>query len=160
VVDPAAGEGDLPAHRADVDDPAVAPLAHPRQQQLRQRQRAQHVGLELAPDGVQRDLLERAHLGVPRVVHQHVDPAVGGDCRRDGSPAAGVVGDVQRQDGAAGRSQLVEGLGTPGGGDGGDAGGSQLQGHGPADAGRAAGDQGDGHGVLPRGEHLSPGESR
>ncbi len=66
----------------------------------------------------------------------------------DAAAPAGVVGDVESQDGAARPREILDRGDLAGGRDGGDAGGGQLQRDRAADAAGAAGDQGDGH------EHL------
>ncbi len=94
MVEGAAGEAELAADRADVDDPAPALAAHRRQHELGQADGAEDVGLELAADELERDGLDGAGLAVAGVVDQHADRAgVVFDGRNRGSHR-GFVGDV------------------------------------------------------------------
>ena len=76
VVEAAAREDELPAHRGQVDDLAPALPAHPGQHELAQAHEAEHVGLELVAHLVHRDRLDRAGLAVAGVVDEHADRAV------------------------------------------------------------------------------------
>src|ERR671911_243425 len=61
-----------PPDRAHVDDPAAA-AAQRREQRLRHRDMADEVDLELAPEHVERQQLDRAGLGGPGVVDEAVE---------------------------------------------------------------------------------------
>ena len=68
----AVGEREAGQHRADHHHPAVAALAHPGQQQLGEVHRTQHVDLEQPLERTERQVLQRAALGLPGVVDQDV----------------------------------------------------------------------------------------
>src|SRR3954452_2722474 len=70
VVEAAAREREVRAHRRDVDDPPVALGAHPGQHELAHPHEPEDVRLELAADLVERDLLVRARLAVAGVVDE------------------------------------------------------------------------------------------
>ena len=112
VVDAAAGEDELAAHRADVDDPALAGLAHAGQHELAHPHQAEDVGLELPADAVHRDRLDRAALAVAGVVDQGADRAVGSSTSATALAIELLVGDVERQRlaPAAFRSSIASGL--------------------------------------------------
>ncbi len=141
MVEAPAGERQAPAHRADVHDLAPALGAHPGQHHLGQRDRAEHVRLELPPHGLQRNLLDRAALRVAGVVDEHADGALGAlDLINRGAHRV-LVGHVERERAAAGVLQVLDRL-QPAGArvDGPAAGGQAARGR-LADAGGAAGDQ-------------------
>ena len=101
VVDPAAGEHEPPAHRADVDDPPVMLAPHPRQHQLAHPDEAEHVRLELAADLLHRDVLDRPGLAVAGVVHERANRALVLLDAGDGGPHRLLVCHVKRQQPAA-----------------------------------------------------------
>src|SRR5829696_2491137 len=76
VVDPATGEGELAAHRAQVDDLPGAGSSHTREDELAHPHQAEDVRLELPADAVHRDRLNRPALAVAGVVDQGTDGAV------------------------------------------------------------------------------------
>ena len=141
MVDAAAGEGQLAAHRADVHDPAPALAAHARQRELAHPDQAEDVGLELAADRVEVDRLDRARLAVAGVVHEHADRALGLDDGVDAGAHRGLVGDVAGERLAAGLGQVGERLGAARGGVDGPALRREVARGLVADARRASGDQ-------------------
>ena len=110
VVEAAAGEREVRAHRADVDDLAAALRAHAGQHELRQAHEAEDVRLELAAHLVDADRLDRARLRVAGVVDEHADGAVLGLDRRDRGRHRRLVGDVERERAAAGGLEVGDRL--------------------------------------------------
>ena len=64
------------ADGAYVDDAPPPLAAHPRQNELRESHQPEHVRLELPPDVLYRQGLNRTVLSVPRVIDEHVHRAV------------------------------------------------------------------------------------
>ena len=97
VVPAAAREGQLAAHRADVDDPAPAFPPHGRQHELGQAREAEDVRLELPSRLVQRHALDGAAQAVARVVDERTDRTGGALDLRDRALQGLLVGDVELQ---------------------------------------------------------------
>ncbi len=110
VVPAAAREGQLAAHRADVDDPAPALPPHPRQHELGQAGEAEDVRLELPPRLVERHALDGAAQAVARVVDERTDRAGVALDLRDRALQRALVGDVELQQAAAGVLELRDRL--------------------------------------------------
>jgi hypothetical protein len=100
VVPAAAGEGQAPAHRADVDDPPPALAPHAGEDELRQPGETEEVRLELAPCVLERDALDRAAEAVARVVDEGADGALRVFDLLDRGPHRALVGDVQAEQAA------------------------------------------------------------
>ena len=126
-------EGDLPAHRGDVDDPARPPLAHVRQHQLDQARRPEQVDLELVAGLVERHVLGSAVEPEPGVVDQDVDPGLLVEDRLHDALQIRVAGEVHRQGMTAGGADGVQALDAAGAAVDGVAGAQQLQGGGAPD---------------------------
>jgi hypothetical protein len=141
VIGAATGERQPAAHRSDVHDAPLPGAAHAGQHELRQAQQAEHVGVELPAQGVDRHFLERSRLAEPGVVDQRAHAAmVPFD---DGHRASHriFIGHVERQRPGAGLPQGVEHVGTPRGGVDGPARVRQPRRNRRADSGRTAGDK-------------------
>jgi hypothetical protein len=141
VVVAAAGKRKPAAHRADVDDLAPVLGTHLSQHQLGEAHGPEDVGLELAPNGLQRNGLDRSALAVAGVVDEHPDRALGLLDRLDGRVHRGLVGHIQRQRVAAGVAELGDRLGSTRGGVDAPSGARESQRRGPSDARGAAGYQ-------------------
>jgi hypothetical protein len=90
---------------------------------------------------VDRRLLHRAAQAVARVVDQHVDRPLDALDRRDRLAHRALVGDVQGEDRASRAGEVVDGLGSPGGGVDAPAAPGEVGRRRPPDPRRAAGDQ-------------------
>ncbi|GAB2691330.1 hypothetical protein GCM10027194_27140 [Thalassiella azotivora] len=146
---------DAPADGRHVDHPALAALAHPRQDELGQPREADDVHLQLAAGLVHRHVLEGAVRTVARVVHEDVDPSVLGEHALDAGGHRRVVGDVESPDVHAEGGEGLHAVDAPGRGDDREPLVLQLDGGLLADARRGAGDEGDGgcgHGFSSRGQ--------
>src|SRR5207253_1731247 len=95
VVEGAARERESPAHRGEVHDAAPALAAHAGENELRQPDEAEDVGLELAAHLGHRHLLEGALLAVAGIVDQHADRALGALDRLDRGAHRGFVAHVE-----------------------------------------------------------------
>jgi hypothetical protein len=91
-----AGGGETAADRGDLDDAAAALGAQDGQCRLGDVHDAEQVGVDLRPEVVQGDVLDRGEVGVPGVVDHHVDAAERRDARGDGRLGGGGVGHVER----------------------------------------------------------------
>jgi hypothetical protein len=139
VVEAAAREGEVRAHRGHVHDPARALRAHRRQHELAHAHEAEDVGLELAAHLVEGDALDRARLAVAGVVDQRADGSVLGLDRAYRLLHRGLVGDVERQQPAAPLLEVGDRLRPPRAGVDGMAALREVQRGGAADARRASG---------------------
>src|SRR6185295_18999918 len=77
VVGAAAGECELAAHRADIDDPAPALTAHAGKDELAHAHQPEDVGLELRLEALRRERLDSARLAVAGVVDQYAHGSLG-----------------------------------------------------------------------------------
>ena len=116
VVDAAAREGELAAHRADVHDPPAAlrgacPAA-PAGTSAAGRRRWSRTGGARSSIGTR---LDRAALAVAGVVDERADRALGLLDRRHGRAHRVLVGHVERERAAAGAFEVLDRLGPAGG---------------------------------------------
>jgi hypothetical protein len=131
----------FPTHRGNVHDLAPALLAHARQDQPGEGQRAEHVGFELGAHALVGDRLDGSRLAVAGVVDQHADRALGRHHGVDRGASRGVVDDIESQRLAALRLQVGKRFRAARGRVHGPAAGGETSGGRGADAGRAARDQ-------------------
>jgi hypothetical protein len=115
VVNAPAREGELAAHRADVDDPPLALAAHPGEDQLAHPDQAEDIGLELTADALDRDGLDRPRLAVAGVVDEGPNRPIGRLDRVDAGLHRGLVGDVACERLAALGLQVLDRLRSAGG---------------------------------------------
>ena len=133
-----------------MDDHAGAARAHGRNDRLRHRDEAEHIGLEQRPRRLDRRRLERVQKADAGIVDEDIDRPG----RSDGAGNAGRVGHVEGQQSEAVGGGQQAFLRVAHGGDDAPAALEEIARDGEAEAGRAAGDENGLHKKAPWGWSL------